>query len=695
MLLALWACTDGGSLQPGNGSSQGAAGDADPDADADIDADADTDVDEDVDTVPGDPPLSLWINEIQAASEHGAVDERGEVGDWIELYNGDTADRSLAGFTITDKVDEPARHALDASLVVPAGGFLVLWADRDAEVGPTHLGFALDADGDDVALFDPSGALVSRVEFGPQLRDASLARTADGGADFDVVLAPTPGASNGPPDGTLGKVDAEPLGTCAPVAAVTSAHLLEGESAEVTLSCADLSPLDAVHVDVRTVSPDPVWSLPKATWSTGPDDAGRVDLLFAVRPPGSIGVPHTAVAKVWVADDFANPANVPVDPMLYEEEWGLPVLHLDPEGAVDQDYTPMHAWYRGVAYTGQMKIRGAASAGYPKPSYTLNFDPEQLDLGDDGLQKKDHLVVMSNFDDSAYVRQKLVFDTWAAMAEHEGTQRLVPRTFFVVIFLDGRYGGLYTGVDHPDDEFMGEMGFNRDANLYKAVDHNANFYVTNTYGNPKTTLHQGYEKKEGLPEDDFSDLDDLVDFTGRSTHAAFDAEADTWLDRSEFQDWFALVHWTSSADSAGKNAYLYNDPAALGWHYVPWDFNHSYGQNWYTARVPSNVYEDFTWNNAVFWHFQADTAMAAELWSRFAALREPGEPLALDAQQALMEGYYAEIEDSCQRDWDRWGNAYWDYWDWARSDDNDFEDERAYLEQWIVERDGWMSYYHP
>ncbi len=690
MILAWLGCAvESGSLKPVDTSKSPPTS---QEADADVDADSDSDTDPG--TEPPQPRIPLFVNEIVSQNRTSATDERAEAGDWIELYNAGLVDLPLAGFSITDSVDNPAKHLFDPSLVVPSQGFLVLWADSDAEVAANHLGFSINSDGDDIAIYDADGAVVSRVDFGPLARDMALARTADGGADFTITLEPTPGASNGAADGSMGIADAEPPGACDPVATVVASNLTEGEDASVVLSCgSDLDP-STLTTQVLTASPDPVWASPNLTWTTGLEDAGRVDALFAVRPTGFVGVPETVVGTVWTADDWSNPANVLVDPLLYEEEWGLPVLHLDPAGVVGQDYSAMHAWFRGVEYTGQMKIRGAASAGYPKPSYTLEFDPEQLDLSDDGLQNKDHLVVISNFDDSTYVRQKMIFDTWEAMALREGTPRLAPRSFFLVIYLNGRYWGLFTGVDHPDDEFQAEMGFNSEANLYKAVDHNANFYLTNTYGSAKSSLHQGYEKKEGEPAGDFADLDDLVEFTGSSTHAEFDAEADAWLDRDEFQDWFTLVHWTSSADSAGKNAYLYNDPNALMWHYVPWDFNHSYGQNWYTARVTPNVYEDFMGNNAVFWHFQDDPAMAAALWSRFDSMRLAGQPLALTTQQALMLDYYDEIEPSCQRDWDKWVDPYWDYWAWARSDRNDFVDERAYLEQWLLDRDGWMTYYH-
>jgi hypothetical protein len=131
---------------------------------------------------------------------------------------------------------------------------------------------------------------------------------------------------------------------------------------------------------------------------------------------------------------------------------------------------------------------------------------------------------------------------------------MTPRTFFVVLYVDGSYFGLYTAIDHIDDEFARDMGLTGDGNMYKAVDHNANFYRESVYGGTKATLHDGYEKKEGLPENDFSDLDDLVAFSADSDDDTFRAEAPEWIRVDEFVDWFLLVLYTSAYDSAGRTA---------------------------------------------------------------------------------------------------------------------------------------------
>ena len=334
-----------------------------------------------------------------------------------------------------------------------------------------------------------------------------------------------------------------------------------------------------------------------------------------------------------------------------------------------------------------MKIRGASSASLNKNSWTVKYDEPELEVEDWG-RSRDHLVFLTTLDDNSYVRQKLVYDLWAAMADHAGEDRLTPRTFFGVVYLQGVYHGLYVVLDHVDNEFVDHMEVSREGNLYKSVNHDANFELTDYYGNIKSTLHNGYEKKEGLPLSDFSDLDALVRWSGPANAATIVSQAEDWFPMGEFQDWFLLVSYALAEDSAGKNAYLYNDPSqATRFRYVPWDFNHSWGQNWYTARTPSDAINDYFSVNRLFWAMQTDPAGAAALSARFADLRDNG-PLSNDWLRAQLDGYYAAIGPSVARDWDAWSYDYEHAW-WAGYRDGDWtthDEERAYLYQWLDER---------
>jgi len=139
-------------------------------------------------------PIVVFINELMPAND-GAFELDGETPDWVELYNPGQTDIALGGFTITDDLETPRKAVLDDSLVLPADGFLVLYAS-DTDAGPEHLPFKLSSEGEAVGLFFPSGAPADQVRFGALADNLSLAREDDGGAQWAVTATPTPGSAN-------------------------------------------------------------------------------------------------------------------------------------------------------------------------------------------------------------------------------------------------------------------------------------------------------------------------------------------------------------------------------------------------------------------------------------------------------------------------------------------------------------------
>jgi hypothetical protein len=143
----------------------------------------------------GGGDVVVCINEFMASNNVTTMDESGVAEDWVELHNPGVDDVSLDGTTITDDFDEPDKHSLDG-LSLPAGDFLLLWADGDEKEGAEHLSFSLDADGEALGLYSANGTALQLLEFDAQLTDVSAARTTDCGSSWDFTESPTPGASN-------------------------------------------------------------------------------------------------------------------------------------------------------------------------------------------------------------------------------------------------------------------------------------------------------------------------------------------------------------------------------------------------------------------------------------------------------------------------------------------------------------------
>lgn len=471
--------------------------------------------------------------------------------------------------------------------------------------------------------------------------------------------------------------------------------VVEGDEVRFTVSCSGPTATEDVEFTLLDGPDDLVFdpATRRVTWTPFSDDAGTFTLSFELTVGDRRGVEQV---ELHVVDDPFVEGGTPPDPLRYDDEWGLPVIHIHASGTpttevvVDATVT-----FQGVEYPALFQVHGRTSSHYPKLSYALEFDEAELPVPAWGVTR-DHLLLITPFDDNAYVRQPLTYAVWAEMAATEKAPRIAPRYDFVVVYLDDVYLGLYLLEDKVDDELADHCGFNRDGNLYKAITPDANYDLVDEYGKKKKNLHQGFEKKEGLPEDDWSDLDELVGFAGTSDAATIVAGLPERVEPTEFQDWFVLVHYVNGEDSTNKNHYLYRDPHGGRFFVVPWDFNASWGQNWRTYRRDPAVDNEFRDNNRVFAAML--DADADALWARAAFHREG--PLGLDWQLAWLDETFAHIDRSAQRDWSKWEDSYYSYDGWAayreeHADWTDYEGEKAYLYDWVRARDAWFAGEHP
>ncbi len=143
----------------------------------------------------------IYINEFLASNGTGITDEAGDFEDWIEIYNAGATDVDLAGYYISDDILEPLLWQIPtgspALTTVPAGGYLILWADKDVADGANHIDIKLGAGGEDIILTNPDAVTVEdQYTFGPQTEDTSNGRETDGASNFVFFPNPSPGAEN-------------------------------------------------------------------------------------------------------------------------------------------------------------------------------------------------------------------------------------------------------------------------------------------------------------------------------------------------------------------------------------------------------------------------------------------------------------------------------------------------------------------
>jgi hypothetical protein len=262
--------TDAGGLggTGGLGSSGGDAGVTTPPPDAAV-------VDPSVDA-------QLSINEIMADNVLTAKDDKGAPSPWFELYNPSAQDIPIGGYGITDDFTAPKKSVLPAGTVVPAGGFLVLWADGTAAAG--HVSILLSPKGGSLGLARPDGTFIDRLTYGAQVTDMSAAREPDGSNSW------------APAEWTVSPGTANPTGTGQPLVAQTDA-----DPPEVIAAAGDVSDrvlgYDLIPQFGLQITDDNIASL-----RSSPDTWVPAMLVYEGRSYGPVGVNLKGTASFMTID---------------------------------------------------------------------------------------------------------------------------------------------------------------------------------------------------------------------------------------------------------------------------------------------------------------------------------------------------------------------------------------------------------
>lgn len=147
-------------------------------------------------------PQNLVINEVLTANQTDTLDNLNELEDWFEIYNPNNFDINIGGYYFTD--DPEVRNkwmvptSFPDSVIVPANGWLLFWADGDVEQGVRHADFRLSNNGEYLGFSSPDGfTLVDEIEWAYIAPDTSLGRETDGSENWILFTGTTPEYSNG------------------------------------------------------------------------------------------------------------------------------------------------------------------------------------------------------------------------------------------------------------------------------------------------------------------------------------------------------------------------------------------------------------------------------------------------------------------------------------------------------------------
>ena len=121
--------------------------------------------------------------------------------DWIELYNAGTAAVDLHGYFLSDNEDEPKKWMIPTGTTIAAGGFLRIWASgRDGWIeNNLHAAFKLTQsknNPDHIVFTSPGGNTLADITIAKTQLGHSMGRQTNGATAWRIFVNPTPAASN-------------------------------------------------------------------------------------------------------------------------------------------------------------------------------------------------------------------------------------------------------------------------------------------------------------------------------------------------------------------------------------------------------------------------------------------------------------------------------------------------------------------
>ncbi len=140
------------------------------------------------------------INEVCAANDVFA-DEYNSRGDWLELYNTTGEDIDVEGMYLTDNVEKPTKYQItkgesSANTILPAGGYMVIWCDKQETDKMLHAPFKIGASGGTMMISAADQSWSSKFDYCAMGGEESAGRYPNGSKDVYLLNVPTIAKAN-------------------------------------------------------------------------------------------------------------------------------------------------------------------------------------------------------------------------------------------------------------------------------------------------------------------------------------------------------------------------------------------------------------------------------------------------------------------------------------------------------------------
>lgn len=359
-------------------------------------------------------------------------------------------DTFFLSFFLSDDPSEPNLFQIEEDIFVPAGGFLLLWADKDLDQGDNHVDFKLSANGESILLSDPAGNLIHEISFGPFPTDFSSGLFPDGANNQIIFNQPTPNAAND------GQVVLEILPP--PVFSLNGGFYTQNQTLNLQL------PPDAsqIYYTLNSSAPHP----------------DSTDTFLYSNP---ILMDETTVVRaISVASGFQN-SPIASEIYYFNITYNLPTLSIiadpedffGPQGIYANPFESGSAWERfcqlelfetnggGFSIDAGIRIQGSSSVGADKKSFRIFFEEEygnrflEYPLFDNNpVESFQNIVLRSGYDDDLTTGSGTLLRDPLSSDIYDELGGLVSDRRWAVLTINGEYWGIYDVRESVNKHFI-------------------------------------------------------------------------------------------------------------------------------------------------------------------------------------------------------------------------------------------------
>ena len=574
----------------------------------------------------GQTEIPLAINEFMASNSNSVQDPQDQYDDWVEIHNYGIDAIDIGGMYLTDDLSDTTKWRIPANntaaTTIPAGGYLLIWADNDTTDAGLHANFKLSADGEEIGLFDSNGiTLIDSITFGNQVTDISYGRYPDAGEDWRLFTSPSPAAQN--EGGYLGEVAdtkfSHNRGFYVAPFSVTIATETDGAVIYYTLDGSDPFDTDSGGRSANAIAYTGPIPINKTTYlrakavKTGfkPSEINTQTFIFLddvlQQPRSPSGFPSS-----WggTSADYEMDPDIVQDPryngMMKDALLSIPSMSLvmtnsdlfdSGNGIYANPNGHGVSWERpgsmeliypdgtdGVQVDCGIRIQGGAFRSWgltKKKSFRLLFKgiygPTKLRyplFGEDAVDQFDTVVLRGGANDgyswnSARYTEQYTRDEFGRSLQR-ATGNVGSHGTFVHLYINGLYWGLYNPCERPDDAFSASYYGGEKEDWDSIHDLSASSGDTAAWNQMISKCRQAAYSDEAYHE-----------LQGNNPDGTPNPAYPNLLDVTNYIDYLIVNLWGGNWDWPWKNWWAGRDRTinSTGFKFYCWDYENTMGNN--------------------------------------------------------------------------------------------------------------------